>query len=76
MTHTGEIEGFAPTGRVVESEGVDVATLDAAGRITHLVSFYDGAQILRDLGVLPARGSRAERALAKLASVPARLRRR
>ena len=75
MTHTGAIEGFAATGRVVESEGVDLATLDAEGRITHLVSFYDGAQILRDLGVLPARGSKAERALAKLASVPARLRR-
>ncbi|MBA2546000.1 MAG: ester cyclase [Solirubrobacterales bacterium] len=76
MTHTGTIEGFEASGRVVTSEGVDVATLDAEGRITHLVSFYDGAQILRDLGVLPARGSRAERALAKLASVPARLRRR
>ena len=76
MTHTGTIEGFAASGRVITSEGVDVATLDAEGRITHLVSFYDAAQILRDLGVLPARGSRAERALAKLASAPARLRRR
>ena len=73
MTHAGEIDGLAATGRVVESEGVDVATLDAEGRITHLVSFYDGAQIMRDLGVLPARGSRAERALARLASIPARL---
>ncbi len=76
MTHTGAIDGLAPSGRVVTSEGVDVATLDDQGRITHLVSFYDGAQILRDLGVLPARGSRAERALARLASVPGRLRRR
>jgi hypothetical protein len=60
---------------VVESAGVDVATLDADGRITHLVSYYDGAEIMRDLGVLPARGSRAERVLARLSSIPARLRR-
>jgi steroid delta-isomerase-like uncharacterized protein len=76
MTHTGELDGLAPSGRVVTSAGVDVATLDDEGRITHLVSYYDGAQIMRDLGVLPARGSRAERALARIASLPARLRRR
>lgn len=76
MTHTGELDGLAATGRVVESSGVDVATLDEQGRITHLVSYYDGAQIMRDLGVLPARGSRAERALATLASLPARIRNR
>lgn len=76
MTHVGKIDSLAPTGRVVTSEGVDVATLDAEGRITHLVSFYDGAQIMRDLGVLPARGSRAERALAKLASLAGRFTRR
>lgn len=74
MTHRGEIDGLAPTGRVVESSGVDVATLGAGGKIAHLVSFYDGAQIMRDLGVLPARGSRAERALARLASLATRLR--
>jgi steroid delta-isomerase-like uncharacterized protein len=76
MTHRGEIDGLAPTGRVVESAGVDVATLDAEGRIAHLVSYYDGAAIMRDLGVLPARGTRAERLLARLASIPARIRRR
>ena len=76
MTHTGELDGLAPSGRVVRSAGVDVATLDDEGRITHLVSYYDGAQIMRDLGVLPSRGSRAERALARIASLPARLRRR
>jgi hypothetical protein len=39
-----------------------------------LDGYYDGAQIIRDLGLLPARGSRAERALARLASLPARIR--
>jgi len=76
MTHRGEIDGLPPTGRVVESAGVDVATLDEAGRIAHLVSYYDGAGIMRDLGVLPARGSRAERVLARLTSLPARFKRR
>jgi steroid delta-isomerase-like uncharacterized protein len=76
MTHRGEIDGLAATGRVVESAGVDVASVDAEGRITHLVSYYDGAAIMRDLGVLPARGSRTERLLAQLASVRARVRRR
>jgi steroid delta-isomerase-like uncharacterized protein len=74
MTHTGAIAGLAPSGRRVTSAGVDVATLDAEGRISRLASYYDGAAILRDLGVLPARHSRAERALVALVSLPRRLR--
>jgi len=73
MTHTGEIDGLAATGRVVESAGVDVATVEPDGRISHLVSYYDGAEIMRDLGVLPRRGSPGEQVLARLASVKARL---
>jgi steroid delta-isomerase-like uncharacterized protein len=76
MTHRGEIDGLRPTGKVVESAGVDVATIGPDGQITHLVSYYDGAEILRDLGVLPAHGSRTERLLVQLASLPSRLRRR
>jgi steroid delta-isomerase-like uncharacterized protein len=76
MTHRGEIDGLPPTRRVVESAGVDVATLDGDGKIAHLVSYYDGAEIMRDLGVLPARGSRAERVLARGASMVSRLRSR
>ena len=75
MTHTGSIDGLAATGRVVQSQGVDVATLNEEGEIIHLDSYYDGAAIMRDLGVLPAKGSRAEKALAAAASVPALLRR-
>jgi steroid delta-isomerase-like uncharacterized protein len=75
MTHTGSLDGLTATGRVVQSAGVDVATLDAEGRIIHLDSYYDGAAIMRDLGVLPARNSRAERVLTRAASVPALVRR-
>jgi steroid delta-isomerase-like uncharacterized protein len=72
MTHTGQLAGLWPTGRTVESAGVDVATLDAQGSIAHLVSYYDGAAIMRSLGLLPAHGSRLERALVGLASAPRR----
>lgn len=65
MTHSGELSGLKGTGRVVKTEGVDVATLNDDERISHLVSFYDGAQIMRDLGVLPGKGSRAERAMVR-----------
>jgi steroid delta-isomerase-like uncharacterized protein len=69
MTHLGDLEGLAATGRAVQSSGVDVATLDDAGLIARLDSYYDGAAIMRDLGLLPARGSRVERALARAASL-------
>jgi steroid delta-isomerase-like uncharacterized protein len=76
MTHTGTFEGLSPTGRVVESAGVDVATLDAEDRIVHLASYYDGAAIMRALGLLPERGSRTERALVRAASALSSARRR
>jgi len=69
MTHRGEINGLAATGRRITSEGVDVATLEDGGLVTHLVSYYDGAEIMRALGLLPARHSRAERLLLRLASL-------
>jgi steroid delta-isomerase-like uncharacterized protein len=69
MTHRGSFAGLAATGRRAESAGVDVATLDADGQITHLVSYYDGAALMRDLGLLPRRSSRAEQALLRIASV-------
>jgi steroid delta-isomerase-like uncharacterized protein len=74
MTHTGAISGLEPSGRVVRSAGVDVATLDGEDRIAHLASYYDGAAILRDLGILPERHSRGERALVGLISLPRRAR--
>lgn len=69
MTHTGELEGLRATGRRVRSSGVDIAMLDDQGLIAHLVSYYDGAAIMRQLGLLPQRGSRIERALLRGASI-------
>jgi steroid delta-isomerase-like uncharacterized protein len=76
MTHDGAFEGLAPTGRMVESSGVDVATLDADDGIVHLASYYDGAAVMRALGLLPARDSRTERALVRAASALSSARRR
>jgi steroid delta-isomerase-like uncharacterized protein len=69
MTHRGELSGLRRTGHALTSEGVDVATLGADEKITHLVSFYDGAELMRQLGLLPRRGSRVERVLLRLASL-------
>ena len=75
MTHEGELFGLAGTGRTLTAEGVDVATFGDGDLISHLVSYYDGAAMMRDLGLLPGRGSRVERAGLRLASLrPRRLR--
>ncbi len=69
MTHTGELDGLRATGRRIRSSGVDLAMLDESGKVGHLVSYYDGAAIMRELGLLPKRGSRLERGLLRAASV-------
>jgi steroid delta-isomerase-like uncharacterized protein len=75
MTHEGDLFGLAATGRRLTAEGVDVATFGGDDLITHLVSYYDGAAMMRDLGLLPGRHSRAERLGLRLASLrPRRLR--
>jgi len=72
MTHGGVFSGLWPTGREVESAGVDVATVGPDELIVHLVSYYDAAAIMRALGLLPEHGSSLERALVALASAPRR----
>ena len=69
MIQRGPLFGLAATGRALESAGVDVATLDADGKIVRLVSYYDGAAIMRGLGLLPRRESRLERALIRAAGL-------
>ncbi len=69
MIHSGELEGLRGTGRRIQSAGVDLAMLDGLGHVRHLVSYYDGAEIMRGLGLLPRRGSRLERGLLRAASV-------
>jgi steroid delta-isomerase-like uncharacterized protein len=64
-THTGPLEppGFAPTGRAWELDGVDFHEY-RDGRVRKLRIAFDMLSASRQLGLMPATGSRAERALA------------
>ena len=54
--------GFAPTGRSMEVEGVDLWTM-RDGRIARYRAFYDINDLARQLGHRAAAGSRAEKAM-------------
>ena len=64
-TFTGPMEppGFAPTGRAWEVDGVDFQEY-RDGRIAKLRVVFDLMTVSRQLGVMPASGSRSERAMA------------
>ena len=76
-TMRGHIDppGFAPTGARFEVDGVDLWTM-VGGRIARYRAFYDLNDLVRQLGILPASGSRAERATAALQRLQVRLSRR
>jgi steroid delta-isomerase-like uncharacterized protein len=76
-TMTGPLDppGFAPTGRAMEIEGVDLWMM-RDGRIARYWAFYDMNEVARQLGIAPASGSRAERAMVRLQRVQASLMRR
>jgi steroid delta-isomerase-like uncharacterized protein len=75
MTGTMEPPGFAPTGRSMEVEGVDIWTMRDE-RIARYRAFYDMNEVARQLGIAPANGSRAEQAMVTLQRLQARLLRR
>jgi|HubBroStandDraft_6_1064221.scaffolds.fasta_scaffold00593_11 steroid delta-isomerase-like uncharacterized protein len=64
-TFTGPMDppGFAPTGRAWEVDGVDFQEY-RDGRIAKLRVVFDLMTVSRQLGVMPASGSRSERAMA------------
>ena len=64
-TFTGSIEppGFSPTGRTFELEGVDHWWF-RDGLVERYRADYDSLGLLRQLGLMPARGSEAEKGLA------------
>jgi steroid delta-isomerase-like uncharacterized protein len=64
-TFTGPMDppGFAPTGRGWEVDGVDFQEY-RDGRIAKLRVVFDLMTVSRQLGVMPASGSRSERAMA------------
>jgi steroid delta-isomerase-like uncharacterized protein len=75
-THEGELDppGFAPTGARMAVDGVD-HWIFRDGRIARYRAFYDMNDLARQLGLVPAAGSRAERGMVRLQRLQARLRR-
>ncbi len=71
----GPFQGIVPTGRRVEFRGVDVMQI-ANGLIQYNTIYYDGAGFARQIGMLPSRGSRADRILLSAFNAKSRLSRR
>jgi steroid delta-isomerase-like uncharacterized protein len=67
--------GFAPTGRRMSVDGVDVWHMRGP-RIARYRAYYDMSDVARQLGLAPPRGGAAERAAVALQRLQARLRRR
>jgi steroid delta-isomerase-like uncharacterized protein len=76
-TQRGEIAppGFAATGRTMRVDGIDQWTM-RDGQIARYRAFYDMNDLARQLGIVPAPGSRAERGMVALQRLQARLTRR
>ena len=76
-THTGPPwRGIEPTGRGIDLPGCDVMRFDADGRVTDNAVYYDGATFARQIGMLPAANSAADRATLAAFNAAARVRRR
>jgi steroid delta-isomerase-like uncharacterized protein len=73
-TNTGPIDppGFAPTGRTIEIEGVDLWEM-RDGRIARYRAYYDFNALAVQLGLAPAPGSRMEKAAAALQRLGAKV---
>ncbi len=76
-TLTGPMDppGYAPTGDRIELDGVDVWEL-RGDKVCRYWSYYDAMEIGRQTGILPPRGSRAERMGVRLQRLMAKRRRR
>jgi steroid delta-isomerase-like uncharacterized protein len=72
-TFTGPMDppGYAPTGRRAEFDGVDYHEY-RDGKVARLRIDFDVMDLARQLALLPAQGSRIERAMARLQRLGAR----
>lgn len=67
-------EGVDPTGGRIELRGMDLLEFED-GRIRANTAYYDGMSFARQIGMLPPRGSGAERALKSAFNAATRVRR-
>ncbi|ADB49510.1 MBL fold metallo-hydrolase [Conexibacter woesei] len=68
----GRFQEFEPNGARIAIEGVDVVRV-ADGLVVGNDAYLDGADVARQIGVLPPRGSGQERSMAKLVNVRTKL---
>lgn len=72
---TGQpFQGIQATGRRIELKGVDVMQI-RDGLMRYNTIYYDGASFARQIGMLPAQGSRADRMTLAVFNAMTRLRR-
>jgi steroid delta-isomerase-like uncharacterized protein len=76
-TMQGSLEplGFAPTGRRLDAEGIDLFEL-RDGAVRAYEGFFDARAMAQQLGLLPATGSAAERVAVAAQRIAARVGRR
>ena len=70
-----EPQGFAPTGRSLDAEGIDVFDL-RDGVAQGYEGFFDARAMAQQLGLLPATGSAAERVAVAAQRITAKMARR
>lgn len=58
----GPLQGIEPTGRRVELRGLDWLEVEGE-KIVRNTAFADGAQLAREMGLLPPQGSAAEKTM-------------
>ena len=74
-TMLGPMDLFAPTGRKMSVAGVDQWTFRGE-LLRGYYTYYDTLDVTRQLGIMPASGSRAERVMARLQHAQAWVQRR
>jgi steroid delta-isomerase-like uncharacterized protein len=65
-----------PTGRSLDIRGCDVIRVDADEKVITNTVYYDGAEFARQIGMLPARDSAADRAMLTAFNGATRLKKR
>jgi len=72
-TLTGKpLQGIRANGARLQARGADVVRVEG-GLIQRIDSYWDDSAVARQIGILPAKGSRQERALTKLFNARTRI---
>ena len=69
-------QGLAPTGKRLTLRGCDLFCFTEDGKVGENTIYYDGAEFARQIGMLPARDSLADKAMTQAFNAVTRLRQR